>query len=67
MTKAKQASEVIFSKETPYVTLTGELWDVFCEALGEKWPRYNGTALCIEIPFTVMHNDCLSSTEWQIM
>ena len=29
----------------PYLTLTGELWGVFCEDLVENWPRYNGTAL----------------------
>ena len=27
----------------PYLTLTGELWDVFSENLGENWLRYNGT------------------------
>ena len=25
-------------KDTPYLTLTGELWGVFCEELGENWP-----------------------------
>ena len=25
--------------------LTGELWGVFCEDLGETWPSYNGTTL----------------------
>ena len=25
--------------------VTGELWGVYCEDLGENWPRYNGTAL----------------------
>ena len=23
----------------------GELWDVYCEDLGENWPRYNCTSL----------------------
>ena len=45
MTEAKYASEVIFTKDTPYLALTGELWGVFCEDWGENWPRYNGTAL----------------------
>ena len=31
--------------KTPYLALTGELWGVYCEEFGEKWPRYNGTAL----------------------
>ena len=33
------------TKDTPYLALTGELWDVFCGYLWENWPRYNGTAL----------------------
>ena len=28
-----------------YLTLTGKLWGVCCEDLGENWPHYNGTAL----------------------
>ena len=26
-------------------TVGGELWSVYCEDFGEKWPRYNGIAL----------------------
>ena len=29
----------------PYISLTSELWGVFCEYLWENWQRYNGTAL----------------------
>ena len=29
----------------PYLTLTCELWGVYCSEFGENWPRYNGTAL----------------------
>ena len=36
------------TKDTPYLTLTGELWGVFCEDLGENWSRFNGTALYLE-------------------
>ena len=32
-------------KNTPYLTLKSELWDVFCDLFGEKWLRYNHTAL----------------------
>ena len=32
-------------KNTPYLALTGELWDGFCEYFGENWPHYNGTTL----------------------
>ena len=29
------------------VAVTGELFGVYCEDLGENWRRYNGTALYI--------------------
>ena len=45
MTELKYASKVIFTEDTPYLALTGELRGVFCENFGENWPRYNGTAL----------------------
>ena len=45
MTEAKYKTEVIFTKDTPYITLVGELWGVFCEDLGENWLRFNRTAL----------------------
>ena len=33
-------------QKTPHTSpLTGELWDVCWEDIGENWPRYNGTAL----------------------
>ena len=38
-------SDAGFTKDTPYLALTGELWDVFYEYVWENWPRYNGTAL----------------------
>ena len=44
MTEVKYASEVIFTKDTPNLALTDELWGVFSEDLGESWPSYNGTA-----------------------
>ena len=45
MKLVRYASEIIFTKDTPYLTREGELWDVFCEDLSENWLRYNGTAL----------------------
>ena len=36
-------------KYIPYLSLTSELWHVFCEDLGEIWPRYNGSALYIHL------------------
>ena len=35
----------VFTKDTPYLALTGNIWGVFCKDLGENWPRYNSTAL----------------------
>ena len=32
-------------KHIPYLTLTDELWDVFCVDLGDNWLRYNSTPL----------------------
>ena len=29
-----------------------KLWGVYCEDLGENWPRYNGTALYIVKPIS---------------
>ena len=39
----------MFTKETPYLALMGELWGVFCEGFGENWPCYNDTALYMGI------------------
>ena len=44
---AKYELEYESSKYIPYLDLTGELWVVFCENLGENWPRYN----CIYISY----------------
>ena len=33
------------TEDTPYLTLTGDLWHIFCEHFGENWPHYNGTPL----------------------
>ena len=30
---------------TTYLTLTGELWGVYCEDFEENWPSYNSSAL----------------------
>ena len=48
-TEAEYQSDAEFTKYTPYLTLTGELWGVFCGFLSENWPRYNGTALYMAI------------------
>ena len=45
ITVAEKESDIRITKDTPYLALTGELWGVYCEGLGENGPRYNGTAL----------------------
>ena len=37
-------SEFGFTKYTPYLALTSELWGAFCEDLGKNWLHYNTTA-----------------------
>ena len=46
MTAAEHESDFKLTTDTPYLALTGELWSVFCEDIGENWLRYNGIALC---------------------
>ena len=45
ITVAESESNIRITTDTPYLTLMGELWDVYCEDLGENWLRYNGTTL----------------------
>ena len=45
MTSAEHESDLKLTTDTPYLTLTGELWGVCCEEIGENWLHYNGTAL----------------------
>ena len=45
MTEAKHKPEFVLTKDTPYLALTGELWSVYCEDLGENWLHYNGITL----------------------
>ena len=45
MTKVELKLEFDFTKDTPYLALTGELWGVFSEDFGENWSRYNSTIL----------------------
>ena len=36
-------SGIRITTDTSYLALTGELWDAYCEGLGENWLCYNGT------------------------
>ena len=42
---AEQKADIEFTKGTPCRAYADEIWGVYCEDLGEKWPRYNGIAL----------------------
>ena len=46
-------SDFRITKDTPYHSLMGDLWGVFCADLGENWPHYNGTLLTVyvKVPF----------------
>ena len=43
ITASGSDSDFIITPDTPYLALTGELWGVYCEDLGENWLRCNGT------------------------
>ena len=47
-TEAEYQSDAGFTKDTPFLSLVGELWGVFCEYLWENWLCYNSTALYYE-------------------
>ena len=46
--EAEYISDAGYIKGTPYLTLTGKLWGVFCAYLWENWLSYNGTALYLQ-------------------
>ena len=41
---AESDSDFRITIDARYLALTGELWSVFCEDVGENQSRYNGTA-----------------------
>ena len=45
VTVATNESDTRITTDTPYLAFAAELWGVYCEDLGENWPRYNDTAL----------------------
>ena len=47
MTGTESKSDFKLTTCTQYLAQTGELWGVFCENFGEKWPSYNVTTLYI--------------------
>ena len=49
ITVPETESDIRITIDTPYLALTGELWGVYCEDLGENWPRYNSTTLYSQV------------------
>ena len=47
ITVAESESDIKITAGTPYLALQGDLWGVYCEDLGENWPRYNRIALYV--------------------
>ena len=45
MVETKYNLEFELTKYTPYLTLTGEIWDISCEDLKGNLPCYNGTKM----------------------
>ena len=37
MTAAERQSDLKLTTDIPYLALTGELWGVYCEDLGQNW------------------------------
>ena len=44
-TVAEHKPDIRLTKDTPYLTLPGELWSVYWEDLGENWLCYDGATL----------------------
>ena len=52
-----------FATDSPLLTLTGELWGVYCESFGENWLHFNGTTLyLIKFVMQKYQNDILIGT-----
>ena len=60
MTVAEHKSDFKLTTDTPYFTLAGELWGIYCDNLGENWPRYNGIILNVYLIFPFSNE----ATEW---
>ena len=45
MTATERKSDFKITTYTPYLTLTGKVWGIYCENFDENCPRYNDTAL----------------------
>ena len=43
--REQSIKQTLNSQNTVHLALRGDLWRVYCEDLGENWPRYNGITL----------------------
>ena len=51
VTMKEYKTGIALTRDTSYLFLTGELWGVYCDNLGENSPRYTDTALYIKAVF----------------
>ena len=58
MTATECKSDFILTTDTPYLTLTGELWGVYYENFEENGPHYNDTALYFDYPLYAVNIFC---------
>ena len=49
ITVAESELNIRITTDTTYLTLTDELWGVYCEDFGENWAHYNGTTLYVSL------------------
>ena len=50
----EQGSNFLLTKYIPYLALTGELWEVYCERSGDKWLNHCGTFPALS-PYDLCH------------
>ena len=58
MTSTENKQDFELADATSYIALTDELWSVYCESLGEIWPRYNGIAMYLALLQYIVHSLC---------
>ena len=64
VTDSEHKWKFVFTKNTPYLALMGELWGVYCENLGENWLFYTilqwlmpNMSVCIHKKHPISHPD----------
>ena len=54
---AENKPEFVFTTDTPYLALTGEVWGVYCMEFGTNWLRYNGTTLYYDFSYLIQDGE----------